>query len=162
MQDTFCDFVGSRSWSGLLCRSPGTVWDLSENEFMRNSSGNTQSQSSKPVKSLWTDPGLKSGINVHKLISTLKKAQVGNELSNILPKSSHARKKPPHFVPTDMAWSILQLPIKWSKIMKDVLFKHQKLKCFHLFQPTDQLVNWSINQWINQSINPPISQSQTG
>ena len=41
----------------------------------------------------------KSGNSVRELISTLgkrkKKAQAGNELSNILPKSSHARKKPP-------------------------------------------------------------------
>ena len=37
--------------------------------------------------------------SLHELISTLKKnkkqAQAGNEWSNILPKSSHARKKPP-------------------------------------------------------------------
>ena len=41
----------------------------------------------------------KSGISVSKLISTKKKikkeAQAWNELSNILPKSLHARKKPP-------------------------------------------------------------------
>ena len=43
-----------------------------------------------------TDPGIKSGISVHELISTLKKkVQAGNELSNIFSKSSHARKKPP-------------------------------------------------------------------
>ena len=38
------------------------------------------------------------GISVRELISTLKKkkkAQEGNEFSNILPKFSHARKKPP-------------------------------------------------------------------
>ena len=45
-----------------------------------------------------TDPGLKSGISVHKLISTLKKKKKRagrNQLSNILPKSSHTKKKPP-------------------------------------------------------------------
>ena len=46
---------------------------------------------------LWTDPGLKSGLSVCELISTLKKkrkkAQAGNKLLNILPKSSHASKK---------------------------------------------------------------------
>ena len=49
---------------------------------------------------LLTDPGLKSGICVRKLISTegkkkRKKAQAGNELLNTFPKSLHARKKLP-------------------------------------------------------------------
>ena len=46
---------------------------------------------------LWTDPGIKSGISVHELISTLKKkkAQAGDDWLNILPKSLQARKKPP-------------------------------------------------------------------
>ena len=46
---------------------------------------------------LWTDPGQKSGISVRELISTLKKkkkkALAGNELSNILPKSSLEEEK---------------------------------------------------------------------
>ena len=37
-------------------------WNLSGNELTRNSSGNTQSQSSQLAEPLWTDPGLKSGI----------------------------------------------------------------------------------------------------
>ena len=73
--------------------------NLSGNEFTRNLSGNTQPQSSQLAKPLWTDPGLTSGISVRELISTKKKkrkkAQAGNELSNILGESSHARKKPP-------------------------------------------------------------------
>ena len=73
--------------------------NLSGNELTRNSSGNTRLQSSQLAEPLWTDPGLKSGISVCELISTKKKkkkkAQAGNELSNILPKSSHAREKPP-------------------------------------------------------------------
>ena len=36
----------------------------------RNSSGNTQSQSSQFAEPLWTDPGLKTGISVCELIST--------------------------------------------------------------------------------------------
>ena len=73
--------------------------NLSGNELIRNSSGNTWSQWSQLAKPLWTDPSLKSGISLRELISTLKikKAQAGDELSNILPKSSHARKKPPHY-----------------------------------------------------------------
>ena len=72
--------------------------NLSGNELTRNSSGNTWSQSSQLAEPLRTDPGLKKGISVHELISTLttatKKAQAGNDLSNILPKSSLVRKKP--------------------------------------------------------------------
>ena len=65
------------------------------NELTRNSSGNTLSQSSQVAKPLWTDPVLKSGTSLRKLISALKKKKKkrrGNELSDILPKSSHARK----------------------------------------------------------------------
>ena len=57
---------------------------------------------SQLAESLWTDPDLKSGISARELISTQKKkkkkAQAGNELSNILPKYSHTRKKPPEVV----------------------------------------------------------------
>ena len=63
-------------------------------------SENIRQQSSQLSEPLWTDPGAKSGISVCKLISTFKKkqpkkVQAGNELSNILPKSSQVRKKPP-------------------------------------------------------------------
>ena len=46
-----------------------------------------RSQLSQLAEPLWTDPDLKNGISVHKLISTLKKkkkVQAENELSNIL------------------------------------------------------------------------------
>ena len=78
--------------------STQSVGNLSGNELTRNSSGNTRSQSSQLVEPLWTDLGLKSGISLRGLISTLKnkKAQAANELSNILPKSLHARKKSHH------------------------------------------------------------------
>ena len=49
--------------------------NLSENKLKRNSSGNTQLQSSQLAESLWTDPGLKSGNSLCKLISTLKKRE---------------------------------------------------------------------------------------
>ena len=59
----------------------------------------TFSQSSKPAEPLWTDPGIKSGISVHKLICTYakkeKEVQAGIEWLNLFPKSSQARKKPP-------------------------------------------------------------------
>ena len=71
--------------------------NLSGNELTRNSSGNTRLKSSQLAEPLWTDPGLQSGISLCELISTLKKkkyfkkAQAGNELPNILPKSMPAR-----------------------------------------------------------------------
>ena len=74
----------------------------SGNELTSNSSENTQSLLSQIAEPLWTDPGLKSGISVHELISTSKKkkeeknAQARKKLSNILPKSLHARKKQPN------------------------------------------------------------------
>ena len=72
------------------------MWDLSGNELTRNSSVNTRSQSSQLAEPPRTDPGLKSGISVRELISTLKKrAQAWNELSNILPKFSQTKKLPP-------------------------------------------------------------------
>ena len=46
----------------------------------------TRSQSSQLAEPLWTDPGLKTGISVCELISTLKKAQTRNKLSNNLKK----------------------------------------------------------------------------
>ena len=70
--------------------------NLSGNELTHNSSGNARLQSSQVSEPLWTDPGQKSGISLRELISIKKKkAQAGNELSNMLPKSSYAKKKTP-------------------------------------------------------------------
>ena len=46
---------------------------------------------------MWTDPGLKSGISVRELISIQRrrKKSAGREWSNILPKPSQARERPP-------------------------------------------------------------------
>ena len=44
--------------------------NLTGNELTRNLSGNTRSQSSQLAEPLWTDPGLKIGINLRELIST--------------------------------------------------------------------------------------------
>ena len=54
-------------------------------------SGTIPPQSSWLAEPLWTDPGIKSGISVPELISTLKKrkkeaVQAGNEWSNIFPQ----------------------------------------------------------------------------
>ena len=72
--------------------------NLFGNEVTCNLSGHIQPQSSQLTEPLWTDPGIKSGISVHELISTSKKkkkAQAGNEQSNIVPKSLQVRKKSP-------------------------------------------------------------------
>ena len=53
--------------------------NLSGNELTRNSSGNTRLQSSQLAEPLWTDPGLKSGISVHELISTLNNQKQTNK-----------------------------------------------------------------------------------
>ena len=44
--------------------------NLSGNELTSNLSGNSQLQLSKLAETLWTDPGLKSGISLRELIST--------------------------------------------------------------------------------------------
>ena len=80
---------------GWLRRCLGIVWEISGNELPRNLSGNTRLQSSQQAEPLWTDPALKSGISVCELIfiKKKKKAQAGNEWSNILSISSQAKKK---------------------------------------------------------------------
>ena len=70
-----------------------SVRTCQENGLTCNSSRNARPQSSQFAEPLWTDPGLKSGISVLEL--ALKRSAGGDELSNIFPKSSHARKKPP-------------------------------------------------------------------
>ena len=84
-----------RSQSGLTVpltrHSVGTYPAMSSQATFQG----TWPQSPQLAEPLWTDPGLKSGIRVRKRISTQKKAQAGNEWSNILPKSLQARKKPP-------------------------------------------------------------------
>ena len=98
---------------------------LSRNELTCDLSGNTQSQSSQLNKPLWTDPGLKSGINVCKLISTSKKKKkkerVGNEWLNILPKSSQARKKPP---PLDSSPTLL-LPTTHIHCKRNIVYSQR-------------------------------------
>ena len=57
--------------SGLSMVSRHNVGTYQGNdELARNSSGNTQPQSSQLAEPLWTDPGIKSGISVRELIST--------------------------------------------------------------------------------------------
>ena len=51
--------------------------NLSGNTLTLNLSGNIRPQSSQLTEPLWTGPGLKSGISVRELISTLKKKNAG-------------------------------------------------------------------------------------
>ena len=53
--------------------------NLSGNELTHNSSGNIRPQSSQLAETLWTNPGLRSEISVHDIISTLKKKSAGGE-----------------------------------------------------------------------------------
>ena len=86
---------------GWLCHCPSKVRDLSGNVLTCNLSGKIRPQSSQIAESLWTDPGIKSGINVCDLVSTSKKKkkekmQAGNKWLNSLPtrkrgKSHHQR-----------------------------------------------------------------------
>ena len=62
-----------QSWSGLTMPLSRQCGDLSGNKLTCNSSGNTRPQSSQLAEPPWTDPDLKSGISLRKLISTLKK-----------------------------------------------------------------------------------------
>ena len=62
-----------RSRSGLIMPLSRLCGNSSGKELTHNSSGNTRSQSSLLAEPLCTDPGLKSGISVRKLICTLKK-----------------------------------------------------------------------------------------
>ena len=93
-KDTYTfDLTQSGMTMPLSRHSVRTYWETSSHTINQG----TLSQSCKLAKPPWTDPGLKSGISVHELISTVKKkktAQMENELSNILPESLQARKKP--------------------------------------------------------------------
>ena len=58
-------------WSGLtMLLSRHNVGTLSGSELTRDSSGNTWSQLSQLAELLWTNPSIKNGISVPKLIST--------------------------------------------------------------------------------------------
>ena len=58
-----------QSWSGLTVLSRHVALTYQGSELTHNSSGNTRPLSSQLTEPLWTYPALKSGIDVHKLIS---------------------------------------------------------------------------------------------
>ena len=62
-----------RSLRGLIILSRHSVGTSQENELTRNSLGNVCPYSFQLAESLWTYQGVKSGISVRKLISSLKK-----------------------------------------------------------------------------------------
>ena len=72
--------------------------NLSGKELTRNLWWNIQPQSSQLAEPLWTDPGIKSGISVHELISTSKAKQKKRrwEVNGwTFPHIILARRKPP-------------------------------------------------------------------
>ena len=83
---------------GWLCCCPGIVWEpimkRAHAQLIREHSATVISARWATLDWSWPKEW-KSGIGVHKLISTLKKkkAQTGNEWLNILPKSLQVRKK---------------------------------------------------------------------
>ena len=79
------------SWIGQM-HSVGTQQG---NELMCDSTGNTYPQSSQLAEPQWIDFCLKSGTDVWSTISTTTKklGQAGNESSNLLPRSTDARKR---------------------------------------------------------------------
>ena len=82
--------------SGLTILTRQSVGTYRGNELTSNWSVKTHSQSFQLAERLGTDPNMKHGISAHKVIFTVKKkAQVGNDSSNLAPKFSHVRKKPP-------------------------------------------------------------------
>ena len=74
-----------------------SVGNPSRKELTCNLSENIQPQSCQLAEPLWTDPGLKSGSGVREPTSTSnnnnKKAQAGNEFSNLSVRSSRAREE---------------------------------------------------------------------
>ena len=97
----------------------------SGNELTRNSSGNTQPQSSQLAELPWTDLGLKSSNSVRELISTLLtlkkkfKAQAGNEWSNSLPKilASERKKATTTKENTNYSCNLLHHRWWWSELI---------------------------------------------
>ena len=84
--------------------------NLSGNKLTCNSSRSTQSQSSQLTEPLWTDPGLKSGISVHKQISTLierKKSAGGEGSSEHSPKILALEKSHHHHFLVNSSLAIL-------------------------------------------------------
>ena len=57
------------------CAVQAWCWNGLGNKLPHNSSGNIRPQLSQFAEPLWTDPGLKSGICVHELISVLRKEE---------------------------------------------------------------------------------------
>ena len=91
---------------------------------------------------LWTDPGLKSGISMRKLIYTLKwKAQAGNEWLNIFQNPNSEDKAvenllnvcavincPSHFTMTQIKTNIIKSSVKIDNDSEGNKIKIKKMK----------------------------------
>ena len=149
----WCDHAGVQASCG----------NLSGNELTFCLSENIQPQSSQLAEPLWTDPGIKSGISVRELIFTSKKKKrrrrgingrtfsqnphkrVPPRLvprgSNILPKSSQARKSPPGLVPWDLLATIEFIQRSFS------LLKTMVCECS--FLPNSLLLACGLVSWVS-------------
>ena len=78
----WADCVAVQAWCGYLSE-----------KFTRNSSRKTWPQSSQLAEPLWTDPGVRSGINVCELISTTKEEKKHRQGMNDQTFSPKPRKR---------------------------------------------------------------------
>ena len=83
--------------------------NLSGNELMCNSWGNTWSQSFQITEPLWTDPGLKSGISVREQISTKKKKKKSTGRESIVEHSPKILTCKEKATITIMCWKLVPL-----------------------------------------------------
>ena len=88
-----------RSWNGSTMLSWQSVGTYQGNELTWNSTVNTLPQSSQLAEPLWTDPGIKSGIGVRKLILLKEECMQGMSHQTFPQKSAQAWKKPPPPLP---------------------------------------------------------------
>ena len=87
-------------WNNELLCYYYSVGTSQGNKLIRSCSGKSQPQSSYLAEPLWTYPGLKSGIGVRELISSLKKIHRRGWIhQKSSPRFSYARKKPPTRLP---------------------------------------------------------------
>lgn len=80
-------------WNNELLCYYYSVGTSQGNKLIRSCSGKSQPQSSYLAEPLWTYPGLKSGIGVRELISSLKKYTGGDGSTKNRPPDSRMRGK---------------------------------------------------------------------
>ena len=104
----------------------GNLW---ENKLTSNSSGNTRLQSSQLAEPLWTIPGIKRGLSVHTLISTLKKKKKkkkdagGEWIVEHSPNNTRTRGKATTITESRQSWRNGWCEINFSKYGPDAIIR---------------------------------------